>query len=593
MHSLSMNKYKDSDPLTTIHKIRTILYDLGINTTELNWQNSANGFFSVTISVSGTSIRTNGKGTTKEFALASVYGELMERLQNFAPFRLSMDFSNNVLEYGGFYYAPDEKMYDTNDLLSSNNEWLQCQLATLNNSHPELISLFTKWKKVSYEDIPKDFITIPYKNISTSNISYIPIKMSNKMYMSNGMCAGNTREEALIQGLCELMERYANKQIIENKITPPTIPRKYINNYSGISSMINELEFNGNYKVIIKDCSLGKGFPVTCVILINAKTSEYFIKFGAYPIFEISVERTLTELLQGQNIYKMKGLKDFYVTPPVEDASNNVMGILVNGSGYYPKEIFMDTPTYEWIGFNDLNGNSNLEILNKLISFIEHQGYKILVRDVSFLEFPAYHIIIPNYSEIEKIDDNESIDNFILYNNIKRLTRNIRNLTSVDIIKLIDYINNAKFHPLARITTMLNIEVKKGLPWYYKNISLLLVALYLKIDDYKNAYKVFNNYIETIKSSGKININNYYKCIRNYLDLRSQNKSVYEINSLLNNFFPNYLVNKVEKEINTTTHLFKGTYILECFNCEKCEVKSSCIHIGNEMLLIKLKDKYK
>ncbi len=94
--SIKEQKYKDLAPYKTIHNIRSKLLEVGILTTESNWLHTLEGFYSVTISVDGSSVRTNGKGTTKAYALASAYGELMERLQNFAPFRLSMDFDEGV-----------------------------------------------------------------------------------------------------------------------------------------------------------------------------------------------------------------------------------------------------------------------------------------------------------------------------------------------------------------------------------------------------------------------------------------------------------------------------------------------------------------
>ena len=96
MDLISVRKYKDELPLNTINKIRNILNDLGILTVEQGWAHSADSFYSVTVSVANTTLSTNGKGTTYQYALASAYGELMERLQNQAPFRLNTDVSQEV-----------------------------------------------------------------------------------------------------------------------------------------------------------------------------------------------------------------------------------------------------------------------------------------------------------------------------------------------------------------------------------------------------------------------------------------------------------------------------------------------------------------
>lgn len=53
------------------------------------WNNVGNQIYSVHLSVPNTTITSNGKGCNKEFALASAYGELIERLSFLLPFRMS------------------------------------------------------------------------------------------------------------------------------------------------------------------------------------------------------------------------------------------------------------------------------------------------------------------------------------------------------------------------------------------------------------------------------------------------------------------------------------------------------------------------
>ena len=73
--------FKDDSPLDTVKKIKGILKSYGIETEE-KWMDSGVPYcYSLRVSVYGTVFGTNGKGVTKELALASGYGELMERLQ--------------------------------------------------------------------------------------------------------------------------------------------------------------------------------------------------------------------------------------------------------------------------------------------------------------------------------------------------------------------------------------------------------------------------------------------------------------------------------------------------------------------------------
>ncbi|MBF8984389.1 YcaO-like family protein [Lutibacter sp. B2] len=217
MNSFSTRQYKDESPLNTIHKIRNILTDLGILTIETGWQNSADGFYSVNLNIANTNLYTNGKGSTSHYALASAYGELMERLQNQSFFRLTTDLDTKALNYKGFYYSPDEKYLSIEELINSSEDWIKNQMSQIHSTMDQK-ELLKKWKAVSYEDTPSNFVALPYLNINNNEISHIPIKIISKMYMSNGMCGGNTSEEALVQGLSEVFERYVNKEIIKKEL---------------------------------------------------------------------------------------------------------------------------------------------------------------------------------------------------------------------------------------------------------------------------------------------------------------------------------------------------------------------------------------
>ena len=74
------SKYKDDTPVATVKRIKDILNKLGIKTSEKYYSPGINGLFSCRITIRGTEIGQNGKGTTPEYALASGYAEFIERL---------------------------------------------------------------------------------------------------------------------------------------------------------------------------------------------------------------------------------------------------------------------------------------------------------------------------------------------------------------------------------------------------------------------------------------------------------------------------------------------------------------------------------
>lgn len=590
----SNNKYKDEKPENTITRIRNILNSIGIFTIEENWKNSAKGFCSVTIKIPDTNLQTNGKGTSYKYALASGYAELMERLQNQAQFRLSIDVSPEALKYKGFYYAPDEKHLDIGELLDSNEDWIKQQLKNISTKE-EKDELISQWAQMSNEDSPKDFIALPYMNVNTKRLSYIPVKMLSKMYMSNGMCAGNTLEEALVQGLSEIFERVVNKKIINDKLTPPTIPEHHIRRFPRLDNMINEIEASGNCEIIVKDCSLGKRYPVIGVLLIDKNEQKYFVKFGSHPKFEIALERTLTELLQGQDIKNMMGVKEYSYFNEFNEA-DNLMGILVNGSGFYPNEFFSSRFSYISNGFEEMGEPSNKEMLRYLMNLLEDEGYHVFIRDVSFLGFPSYHIIVPGFSEIENLDNVESLEKYLEYSKIKNNVRNFNDLEPNEIDEVIKHME--KYNGGGSIVQFLNLPISNVFPWYYTNTNLYIAALSYKNGDYLKAYEAIDIYVKAYASIGQnhssVNrmMRSYYKCARDFIGAHIDYDKKERIIEMLRGIYPLNVVNGVVSDFGDEENILNRYGELKCWNCEECKLRSRCSYRFVENVYKRLKYVY-
>lgn len=80
---------------------------------------------------------------------------------------------------------------------------------------------------------------------------YIPMNIVGNLYVSNGMSAGNTRNEARVQGLSEVFERHIKNRIIAESISLPEIPAEVMARYPGVVESIAKLE--------------AEGFPIFCL----------------------------------------------------------------------------------------------------------------------------------------------------------------------------------------------------------------------------------------------------------------------------------------------------------------------------------------
>jgi len=580
------NKYKDDSPINTVDKIKNILSNNNILVTELNWKNSAKGYYSLSLAVDKTHILTNGKGTTKEYALASAYAELMERLQNQTFFRLAFDLNIEDMKFLGFFHAPDEKISNIYNWLETSCEWLEIQ-KSISNIDNKIIEM---WERASFEHSHNNFVTIPYLNLSTNNLSYIPVSMVSTMYLSNGMSAGNSFEEAMVQGLSEIFERYVNQRIILDKICPPTISIEYLKKYPRIVDMIKEIENSGDYKIIIKDCSLGRNYPVVSAIYINRENQTYFVKFGSHPKIEIALERTLTELLQGQDIKKMMGVTEFSYYPPLVSEEKNIMGILTVGSGHYPTEFFSSDFSYE---FSDINSSfsSNKEMLNHLLNILNKENYQVFIRDVSFMGFPSYHIIIPGFSEIKKLDDIDTLNDDISLMQIKKLIRNINLLTHDGKAKLLSLIDEYNIYDEISLMKLLNLDISQNIvPWYYNSIILFKIAANFELGNFDKAYQLISIYLNKIL----VNPNNeeiykYYKCVRDYIGI--SDKSPNQVN-ILKLFYPEDLINEIVSIYKKPKSIFDYYGLLNCWNCKNCFLQNNCSYHNVSDIYKKIKSIY-
>lgn len=397
--------YKDCSPIETVTKLKSILSKLGLDTEEFWIDDSCVGTASLRVQFTGSTVGANGKGVSHDYALASAYAELFERFQNAALGRFIP-----VEDTSDCRVSFDEKVLSAKDIIDENNAFIQF------HSHIQGWSKLSKAKRIDafqqlhrtdylQYNVDDEYVCLPFYSLKTQRVTYLPKWVYSFYYGSNGMCAGNTPEEALVQGLSEIIERVAQKRIFIEKPTLPDVPDEYIQKFPYIYDMIKKLRSYDGYKVFMKDCSFGGKYPVAAFIIIKESTGEYGIKLGCHPDFGVAMERTITEAGQGQDIleYCNRSTLDFNNTG-VTDA-DNIFNSYKTGLGQFPYEIFGDKPTYDFTPVMDVSEMSNREILLNWINDLKKQGFDILIRDVSYLGFPSYHIIIPGLSEVSIVTD--------------------------------------------------------------------------------------------------------------------------------------------------------------------------------------------
>lgn len=382
--------FKDAQPLDTVARIKNILKENDIQTVEEWYDSHVPNCYSIRVTVAGTIFGSNGKGTNKDYALASAYGELAERLQLGHVWRSKLSVEN-----GASSSELQSVLVSADSITEKKPRWCDVYAREVLRSTGEEIAPEAIVRQFADQD--GNVRATPFYCVTTDTIEHIPTSLVNTVYVTSGGAAGNTMEEAMVQALSEIVERHHKLRILSEGTITPQIPEEFLRS-SAIGYDIIEYLRSKDFRVIVKDCSLGTKFPVICVCLIDTKTGRYHTHFGAHPSFDIALQRTLTETFQGRKLETVASHDNFCRKGNQAMDLAHQMTELVYGTSEKQPTFFLDADcSYDRIP--DLTGTDNKEMLRNCIAFFQEQGYDILVRDSSCLGFPTYQIIIPGYSE--------------------------------------------------------------------------------------------------------------------------------------------------------------------------------------------------
>ena len=355
---LNQTHYKEKQPLETVAYLQKVLKENNIEVAEDWLEESCVGTHSLRLTVKGTDIGTNGKGCTREYAAASAYGEFFERLQN--GILCNAMGSPRKNEKFDFLFDPNEKILSSMELVKQNDPYMHSYFKVRNlsdSSEEERAEAYRNVNKHEYLLYGMDdaYTCVPFYNLRDKKIYNLPLFSIRQSYGSNGMSAGNTPEEALVQALSEIVERYVQQIILTSKIALPNVPDEYIKKFPYVYDMYTKMKKIEGYSVFMKDCSLGGKYPVAALIVINKNTGKYGLKMGCHPDFGVAMERTFTEAAQGNDIleYSERSHLDFFNSNV--DNADNIMNSFKIGLAQYPYEIFKKTPDYECVNGHDFS----------------------------------------------------------------------------------------------------------------------------------------------------------------------------------------------------------------------------------------------
>lgn len=554
-------RYKDNDPKETVRIVQERLKKWGIDVEE-EWFSGSPSLYTVRIELKDTTIGANGKGTSKEYALASAYGELCERLSMLLPFRLN-GLRNFMTKDMICEFGMDEVVVKHLE----NNKWMK---TVLNDS--EIQYFIDNPNRISNS---KGIVCIPYTSFESETL-YIPLQLHEVVYGSNGMAAGNTFEEAMVQGLCEIIERYTGQILVTHKQCVPDITSYVCAQYDFLEDIIKNIveEKEQRYDVLIKDLSMGKNLPVVAAILIDYQEKKYFVNLGCHPKLEIAVERAITELFQGRSLESFSGMTSITANQLSELTEENRYSILLDGSGIYNMYIFGNEKK-EKIDNNiwKLESNENKVLVGELVALIKTLGYDVYYNETDFIGLNVVSIIVPGMSELttkpSKYFESEKRDD-----GVKRIIQDIESAEQEKIKLLIGFLEkkNEKFS----LMNLYKLPMQEECALDNCRKNLLLMMLYIYIQDYAKAYNSSIDWNRDLEESNQErSVIVYYKAISAVLAGKLRNMPDKDIVKCLSPFFQEELIRECMEDMKRE-NIFRYIPLIDCDDCDICAFQGEC-----------------
>lgn len=484
---------KDLPLEQTIANMSGLLAGLGIKIEIASWRNIIPNVWSLHIRDAHSPLCfTNGKGSTKESALASALGEYIERLS--CNHFYAGSFWGEDMAHAEFVHYPNERWFKPGKKDALPKEILDAYCLDIYNPDKELRG--THLIDTNSGDAQRGICSLPYVRQSDGKVVYFPSNLVENLFVSNGMSAGNTLAEAQVQCLSEIFERAVKRDIIEGEMALPDVPQDVLAKYPRILAGIQGLEAQG-FPVLVKDASLGGQYPVMCVTLMNPRTGGVFASFGAHPSLEVALERSLTELLQGRSF---EGLNDLPQPTFVSNAvtePNNFVEHFIDSSGVVSWRFFSAKPDFEFVAW-DFSGHgerSNVEEAATLFGILKGLGKEVYMAVYDDLGATACRILVPGYSEIYPIED-------LIWDNTNKalLFRadilNVHQLDDAQLEALLERLDSNELDDHSDIATLIGIKFDENTVWGQLTVLELKLLIHLALQQHEEAQDLVGAFLQ-------------------------------------------------------------------------------------------------
>lgn len=484
---------KDLPLEQTIANMTGVLANLGIKIEIASWRNIVPNVWSLHIRDAHSPMCfTNGKGATKDSALASALGEYIERLSNNHFYAGS--YWGEEIANAEFVHYPNERWFNPGRKDALPKEILDDYTRSIYDPDGELRG--SHLIDTNSGNAERGICSLPFVRQSDGETVYFPINLVENLFVSNGMSAGNTLVEAQVQCMSEIFERAVKREIIEGEIALPDVPQAVLAKYPGLVAGIKGLEEQG-FPVLVKDASLGGQYPVMCVTLMNPRTGGVFASFGAHPTMEVALERSLTELLQGRSFEGLNDLPQPTFASEAVTEPNNFVEHFIDSSGIVSWRFFSAKSDYEFVewDFSGEGEHANAEEAATMFGMLAEMGKEAYVAVYDQLGATACRILVPGYSEIYPVED-------LVWDNTNKallFREDILNLHTLDddrLEALLERLENNELDDYGDIGTLIGITFDENIVWGQLTVLELKLLIHLALQQFEEAHDLVGAFLQ-------------------------------------------------------------------------------------------------
>ncbi|MGY3393262.1 bacteriocin biosynthesis cyclodehydratase domain-containing protein [Bradyrhizobium sp. USDA 3311] len=368
---------KHVSPLTgVVTRLERIEADLPMNTNYFAQHNFSAPAHSIDQLRSGLSGGSFGKGSTAEQGEASALMESIERYSGI----FQGDEIRTTRRFVDF--APGDALLPNDVQLFSETQFKNRFLQPPDDPHPVPEpfdpSTRTEWSPVS--------------SLRDKRFKYLPTGLLYFFYGgfhtdSNGCAAGNTRDEAIVQGFLELIERDAYAIWWYNQVQRAAVDLEQFDDF-----YVRDLQAqfaDAGRKLWVLDVTTDLGIPTYVAIMHWMQNGHENIEFGSGAHFDrhIALLRSLTELTQFMSVGMMGGASG---EKPTLD------GVTPLRLENYPFLTPSDRPIVPPAPSLKLHDNTRDQVI-ACVEIAARAGYDFLVLDQTRpdVEVPVVRVLVP------------------------------------------------------------------------------------------------------------------------------------------------------------------------------------------------------